>query len=256
MSRILPANIFSGDIPSELTDRLIRRYSDASEKYLFQDWDGASQAIGKVVEIAFRIVEYEVSGNFTPFDKALPKFDTVFLQKLESQNRGIADSWRCIIPRFLFAMYAIRNRRGIAHESEISPNYIDATELYYSMKWVLCEIIRLDSDKNIDEIENTIKAIETRRIDPIWSNGKVSRVLIEGLTCEEQVLVLLFVNHEETVDKLLLDTEYSQKSRFKNKILAGLHKKRLIEYDDPICTILPKGCKVAEGLILKSKEEE
>ena len=54
----------------------------------------------------------------------------------EQANQSIELSYRILIPRYLYAMYSIRNKRGIIHKSEIDPNAMDLTILLYSAKWV------------------------------------------------------------------------------------------------------------------------
>ena len=80
-------------------------------------------------------------------NKKLPIITEGLLKTFE-QSYNSGEEYRIIIPRVLYSMYCIRNKRGMIHINNINPNRVDALYLINSSKWILSEIIRLTS--NID----------------------------------------------------------------------------------------------------------
>ena len=238
-------------LPIELARRLIERYKKATLAYWYRNWSNLFSESSCFSEIVFRLAEWHCFGEYTKVGDRLAEFNAGILGKFEAAPRRKAlDEWRIIIPRVLFAMRQFRNARGDMHEALISPNYIDSEYIYSSMKWLLCEILRLQSDKSREEIVQIINRIETHYAPMVWDSGTTMRVLCSKLSCREQVLILLYSCQEgQTAEDLLYETEYASKSRFRNTILGELHKQRFIEYDGEKCSISPSGVVEAEKII-------
>lgn len=239
------------DLPSELAQRLIERYKKATLAYWRKNWSNLFSESGCFSEIVFRLAQWYCFGEYTKIDEPLENFTVDSLRAFESVPKQKAlDVWRITIPRVLFSMRQFRNTRGDMHETLIGPNFIDSEYIYANMKWLLCEIIRLQSSENRESISSIIEKIETRRAPIVWDSGTIMRVLCSKLNCREQVLVLLYNCREaQTAEELLRETEYVSKSRFRGTILKGLHKQRLIEFDGESCRISPLGVIEAEKII-------
>lgn len=243
-------NLLDG-LPVGLVQRLIDRYEKASLAYCYKNWSNLFSESGCFSEIMFRLTQWHCFGKYTEIGDRLEDFNIDTLRKFESTSKQKApDEWRIIIPRVLLAMRQFRNVRGDMHETLISPNFIDSEYIYSSMKWLLCEILRLKSGKSREEINLVIKKIEAHYAPMIWDSGTTMRVLSTKLSCRDQVLVLLYSRQEaQTVEELLRETEYVSKSRFRSTILGELHKQRFIEYDGEKCKISPLGIIEAEKII-------
>ena len=94
------------------------------------------------------------------------------------------------IPRLLIAVYDIRNNRNIGHANvSILPNHTDAALLLGVVKWLMCELIRNFSNKNIDHLLLQISAT----INPFyWEEKDRRRILVDGLDMDEEILVHLY----------------------------------------------------------------
>ena len=152
------------------------------------------------------------------------------------------------MPRILFSMYCLRNKRGAVHLSNIDPNEIDATLLLQQTKWFLAEIVRLSSNLSFDETVELIKQITCKEIEIVWDTGDSIRILKNDLTTAQKVICLLYYKDNQTDEELFDNTEYKNFSLFKNRILKDLHQKRLIEYTNQDCKISPLGIKEAETI--------
>jgi len=240
-------NILSGRYQKELADKLTELYSKILLEYRKKDWKNCIGTIGQFNEACFRVINFEVTGNYIDLNTQLPKFSPKELNQWE-QTPNIKETFRIIMPRILFSMYCIRNKRGGVHLSGMDPNEIDATLLLSQVKWLLAEIIQNISHLAPDETINIIRQITNKEIDLIWDTGKIQRVLDTKMPARKQVLCLLYIN-DKTDEELFKSVEYTNFSVFKSKILKKLHKERLIEYDVPVCKLSPSGLIEAEKIL-------
>jgi hypothetical protein len=129
---------------------------------------------------------------------------------------------------------------------------MDATFILYSIKWVLAELVRLNSTLSSDETLALISSIVERQLDLIWKHDGIVRILNTNMPKNLQVLVLLYDENTQSEEKLIKAVEYSNSTDFR-KVLKKFHKERLLEYksDQKICTITPKGLIEAEKIIKK-----
>jgi hypothetical protein len=235
--------------PHELVDALLNAYRDIEENYFLKKWKASELDSGHFVEAGRRIIEHELTGNYTPISQKLSNFSDKVLQSYESASGD--ESFRILIPRALKAVYNIRNKRGVGHISGVSPNEMDSTYILYTVKWVLAELVRLASGLPISETQRLVDSITERKMEIIWKEGDISRILDKQLKAREQILVLLYDQSPRQDEKLLAIIEYSSKSRFRG-ILKELHRARLIEYmADGRCIISPKGLIEAEAIVLR-----
>jgi hypothetical protein len=247
-----PGEILKSKFPAELVDALLTAYAEIEGNYALGKWKASELDAGHFVEAARRILEFELfEKKYTPIGKDLPKFVPDELKRYVEQGKG-DEAFRIHIPRILWGVYGIRNKRGIAHVGTVSPNEMDATLILYDAKWVLAEFIRQASGLSPDETQRLVDEIIERRLSVLWKHGDVTRVLVQ-LTAREQVLVLLYDENNQHESKLLKAVEYNSASDFR-KILRVLHTKRLIEYrEDAVCVLSPTGVIAAEEILRRLK---
>jgi hypothetical protein len=247
-NRLTVPELLKKRYPAELVDSLLGAYKEIEENYALGKWKATEVDAGQVVEASRRILESEFqAGQYTPVDKQLARFNGSVLTQYE-QAAG-DDSFRMLIPRVLYGVYAVRNKRGGGHLAGVSPNTMDATLVLGNVKWVLAELVRLASGLKPEETQRLVDGIVERKIEMLWKHEDITRVLDTGLTAEEQVLVLLYDRAPQTVEELRGAIEYKNTTRFR-KLLAGLHSDRLIEVlTDDKCLILPPGRLQAEAIL-------
>ncbi len=232
----------------EIAKHVCDAYKEIESHHALGRWKTSELDAGHFVESVRRLLEFQFTGAFIPFKTALPNFTDQVLKDYEKHTGH--ESYRLLIPQALKAVYSIRNKRGVGHIGEVSPNRMDSTFLLHSAKWVLGEIVRLSSKATIPETEKIVTAIAERRIDGLWKGAGVKRVLNPTLKAPEQVLVLLYDQSPTTVAELKKFVEYKNQTNF-NKLLVRLHKKRLIEHKwDSDCHLLPNGVQQAEKILL------
>lgn len=240
--------ILEATYPQELVDSLMTSYENAISEYKKCHWQYFGNEIGQFVEVARRVIEYQVSGSYTPLTDKLGIFNEKVLAGFEGNSSAISEAYRVIIPRILYAMYCLRNKRGMIHKSHIDPNKMDATVLLGNTKWVLAEFLRISSTLSFQETQDAIDSIMCRETSIIWDTGSSLRILDTKMSAKDKVLCLLYTKDNQSESELRNSIEYKNASDFR-KILKALHKDKLIEYAAEKCSISPIGIEKAELLL-------
>lgn len=248
-------------INPQFRNRIIKHYFELKERAFKSTFDNSFDAsglsAGKLCEVLFRFLEQELKGTHTLFSKPIGNF-LQEAHKLESHTSINSDeTLRIMIPRGLVFLYTFRNKRNIGHVAgEIEANLIDINTIERVCDWIICELIRLYHNVTIEEAQEIINAITSKRLPIIWEiNGK-KRILDTSLSAKEQVLLLCYSQHDNQclLEDLFSWTEYRNSSDFKTKVLKPLHAQRLIEFDSDMRMIFisPSGIKTVEEEILNS----
>lgn len=235
----------AASLPRELVGALLSAQKEIEGNYLHRKWKASELDAGHFVEAARRIIEHRLFGTYTPIGKDLPKFNDRLLQQYEQASGD--QSYRVLIPRVLRAIYGIRNKRGVGHVGLISPNEMDATLILYNVKWVIAEILRLESGLTPADTQKAIERVIERQAPLLWKEGDVVRVTDKALSARDQVLLFLYDASPQTEDKLRSQCEYKNPTNFR-KILKRLHTDKLVFVGpDSKCLIMPAGVKAAEN---------
>lgn len=223
------------------------------------EFDSSGISAGKFCEIIFRFLEHEInSGTYTPFSSKIVNL-VKGLQDFEKTGKATAhESLRLTIPRAIILIYTLRNKRGIGHVGgDVDANQIDASTIIKLADWTICELIRIYHTLSFEEAQAIVDSINLKSIPEIWEiNGK-KRVLKQGLSFKEQVLLLTYseVDNAVAVEDLFEWTQYSSLSMFRSTVLNSLHKEKLIEYDRNLdfVHLSPIGIQKVETEILRSE---
>lgn len=226
--------------PAELCSAILVSYLKSITEFRKHNWKYSANEIGAFIENSFRIIQYITQGSYTPINKQMPTFNQSLLNTFENASVSINETFRIIIPRILYGMYCIRNKRGAIHPNGIDPNRMDAQLLNNNAKWILAELYRMSIDSEFEEAEKIIESIMNKEIDMIWDNGKCLRILDTKMSTKNKILCLLYIKNNQNVNSLQVSIEYKNKSDFK-KILRQLHTQRLIEYAEEECILTPLG---------------
>lgn len=238
----------------KLIEELEKIYTKILSQYKYKNWQYFGSEVGQFNEIVYRLVEKELMGKYTPLDKKIPIFNDSVLQTWENSNKICSDeTFRVIIPRVLFSMFCLRNKRGMVHKNEISPNEMDANILLANVKWIISELIRKSQNVDFAEAQDIIANINTKDMDLIWNfDGKIK--VLGNMPTKKKVLILLYIKNKMSDDDLRQQLEYTNRTLF-NKILLDLHKLQLIDYSQHFCILSPIGIKEVEKIMDKAKKE-
>jgi hypothetical protein len=231
----------------KIADAIVNAYKEIEQNYVLQKWKPSELDAGHFVEAVRRAIDLELTGKYVPVGKSLPRFNDQALTRYEQQAGN--ESFRMLIPRTLKAIYNVRNKRGVAHISDVNPNEMDASFILGSVKWVLAELVRLKSGLTIPQTQDLLDAIIERHCPLIWKESGIVAITRPKMKAKDQVLVLLYDSSPIRDTELQRMIEYNNKSNF-IKILKGLHRARNIYYHaDGNCRIMPPGLQEAETLI-------
>lgn len=238
----------------KLIEELEKIYIKILSQYKYKNWQYFGSEVGQFNEIVYRLVEKELMGKYTPLDKKIPIFNDSVLQTWENSNKICSDeTFRVIIPRILFSMFCLRNKRGMVHKNEISPNEMDANILLANVKWIISELIRKSQNVDFAEAQDIIANINTKDMDLIWNfDGKIK--VLGNMPTKKKVLILLYIKNKMSDDDLRQQLEYTNRTLF-NKILLDLHKLQLIDYSQHFCILSPIGIKEVEKIMDKAKKK-
>ena len=242
--------ILKQTFPDELCSNFIESFVAIIREHRKQNWKYAGNESGQFIEVARRMLEFATTSKYTPLSDKLPLFNENVLRFYEHSDTSIDNSYRMLIPRYLFAMYSVRNKRGIIHKSEINPNAMDSTMLLNNAKWILAEFVRLSSNLPFEETEELIESLLEREQPIFWTIGDTTRILCPKMDSASKILCLLYYRDGQADVELQNSIEYKNSARFK-EILRKLHNERKIEYVNNDCFLSPIGLKEAEDIICR-----
>jgi hypothetical protein len=220
-------------------------------------WDASGLSAGKFCEATLRFLQKHLTGTNVAFGTHIPNFPDECRKLVGLPATSGHESLRIIVPRALVFLYTLRGKRGIGHVGgDVEANEIDAATILRTCDWVVCELVRVFHSLSLEEAQTLVDGLAQRTIPDIWSVAGKKRVLRDGLSFKQQVLLLLYHDTESAVvaEDLLAWTEYSNPSVFKRDVLKPLHRTRLIEYDPDtdLVYLSPTGSAEVEQSVLRT----
>jgi hypothetical protein len=254
----LGLDVYLQDIPEAFRNRIIKEYLNIKIRYKRGYFDSSGLSCGKFCEENLKFLQQHLTGSHIGFNEEIKNFQFE-ISKLEKIDKSIGnDSLRVIIPRALAFLYTLRNKRNIGHSGgDVEANEIDSLTIGRVSDWIICELIRIFHNKNLEEAQQIVDLISSRSVPAIWEvNGK-KRVLLERLSAKQKVMLLSYSQEEQGVflEDLITWVEYPNMSDFKSKVLSPLHSEGIIEFDKELNMIFlsPKGSKQVEEIFLSEK---
>lgn len=238
-------------LPTSLRNELMDAFSNIVKNFHEGRWEPSELDGGKFCEVVYSIIRGYADGTF-PSTSSKPPNMALACQQMENAATTLPRSIRILIPRFLVPLYEVRNNRGVGHVgSEVNPNFMDATMVLYTSKWILAELIRIFHNTDIKTATEAVEILMERETPLVWNINDKKRVMSLKFTMRQKVLLLL--NSEvSSVDEsdLLSWTEHSNTAIFRRDILKPMHKQLLIDYDQTTkkITLSPKGSDEAQKL--------
>lgn len=230
--------------PDELVDLLIGYFQEIERNYRLEKWKPSELDSGHFVEVVRRVVEYQLFGSYAPLDKSMGSFNSAVLTKYESAKGD--ESYRVIIPRVMYAMYCVRNKRGVGHVGPVSPNKMDATFVLSSAKWILAELVRLSGRSHPDNAHSAIDELMDKHVDLIWADDEIFMILDRKMKAADKALLALYKEDGVSIEVLRDRVVYQNKTNFL-KILKNLENKKLIHLTkQDTCKLSPLGVKTVE----------
>lgn len=235
-------------LPHAIVEALVDAYTEIKQNFFLGKHEPAELNAGKLCEVLYRVLEIEAGGGkYTPLGVSIQPFDGKCRQMEQAQAN---DSVRFHLPRLAIAAYNIRNKRGVGHVGgDVNPNRADATLVATAADWIMAELIRLHYGCGLNEAQDWVDGLVQRRLPLVYQINGMRRVLNPALSFTEKTLVLLAEEFPGGVSEkdLLSWVEHSNGSVYRRDVLKKLHKQKLIEYREGICSALPPGVQLVES---------
>lgn len=180
-----------GGVPKELAAALLTEYASAKRRFYLGDHRPTAVDGGRFTEAVMRVVDHGLFGEYTPLSKSPPKLSANRLAELESATSP-QESLKIHIPRALYAVYSVRNKRNAAHLNDgIDPNLQDATLVIEVLDWVLAELVRIYHRVSAEDAQAVIADLVTREV-PVIEEIDGQPVCSKELGVSDRVLVFLY----------------------------------------------------------------
>jgi hypothetical protein len=244
--------------PVQVVKALLDAYSELKDNFNFERFRPSELEGGRFAEAAIRVVQHLATGSHHPMGKPLPPFDKI-LGTLETIPSAKAhDSLRIHIPRALWAIYGIRNRRDVGHiGGDVNPNRADAYFVIALCDWVLAELIRLTFSCSLVEAQAMVDNLVERKVPIIQDFAGFQKILRTDLSIPDRIMVLAYKNGANGVR--IDDLEKWLKPVKPGPIgvaVLRLDRKAFVHRGDDNCFITPLGIRYVEqniSLVLASQ---
>lgn len=219
--------------PPDLVDEVLEAYQEIRRLYYAGGLRLAEVEGGRFSEAAFRMLEIETTGRFTPLGRTL---DTATIQRdLQQLPHGsFPDSVRLHVPRALRVVYDIRNNRDAAHLADgIDPNLQDASLVLATTSWVLAEFLRMHHAVSADEAQDIVEHLVVRQAPMVQDFAGYLKVLAPGLSASDHCLLLLYQvgTGGATFEQLKEWARPSMRTNLRRTLHRQVHDFARIHYD-------------------------
>ena len=156
-------------------------------------------APGKFVEALVQALEFLESGSYSK----KPDVDG-FLRGIESRASHLDDGLRICAARLGRAMYALRNKRNIAHLADIDPNEYDQRLLMHAAQWIVAELVRNTMSMTMEQAGALIEQLLVP-VGGLVEDFGDKTLVIADMTIKQELRVLLHARHPKgaSADDLL-----------------------------------------------------
>lgn len=246
-------------VPKKFRSRIVETYLELKRRYsearYDKSHDAAGLSAGKFCEAVLRFLQHELTGTNDAFGKHIPNFIDACSALTRLPKTSGLETLRVILPRALAFLYTLRGKRGIGHVGgDVEANAIDGATIMRLCDWIVCELIRVFHQLSLEEAQAIVDALAERVLPDIWEVAGRKRVLRDGLSYKQKVLLLAYSEPASGVlsEDLFAWSEHSHLAKFKHQVLSPLHKAKQIEYDreQEIVFLSPLGVREVEEKIL------
>jgi hypothetical protein len=179
--------------PVPLGKALLNGYAELKDNFNFEMFRPSELEGGRFAEAAIRIVQHLATGSHDSMGKSLPPFDKIVAALEKVPSASAHDSLRIHIPRALWAVYGVRNRRDVGHiGGDVNPNRADAYFVVALCDWVLAELIRLTFDCSLVEAQGMVDNLVERKVPIIQDFGGFPKILRTDLAIPDRILALAY----------------------------------------------------------------
>jgi hypothetical protein len=227
------AHIFANISPpldSVLADLLLEEYLSLEKRFLLRDWEPATLDGGQFCEIAARCT-YEVDSGQLNRKKGV----NACLNYIENDSNRHAFPSRnprkdaLQLCKAIRLIYQFRSNRGAVHiDPDYSANEMDSRMVMETVRWILCELVRIFWTGDPSTAARAVQAIVMFRVPAVFRDEVVPIVQNPDLDAEDELLVLLRDQGTDGMTSGQLKRSSLRHHSTVDKAINGLGRARLI----------------------------
>lgn len=181
---------------------------------------------GKFVEAFVQCLQHISTGKYD----VKPDVDGYLLKQVENATT-LPEGLRICGARVARAMYALRNKRSIAHKNEIDPNTFDLAVVHEGAAWIMAELFRIASGLTMQQAGELIDLVQAP-VGTLVEEIDGTRLVHADLTIEGEILVLLHSQYPQPVPvKKIEDSLKARSSKSVRNRLGEMKLNKLIHGD-------------------------
>jgi hypothetical protein len=140
---------------------------------------------GKFVETLVQCLQQLATGAY----EAKPNVDGYLSKKVENET-SLPEGLRICAARLARSIYALRNKRNIAHKNPIDPNRFDLALAHQGAAWIMAELLRNASVITMHEAGTLIERIQTP-VGTLVEEIEGTRLVHAKTSIKGEILILL-----------------------------------------------------------------
>ena len=212
-----------------LASLLIGEYISLERRFLAGDWEPATLDGGQFCEISARCT-YHIDSKNLNLTKSVDDC-LQYVEDLKNTNKHFFPSRKDALNlcKAIRLAYKFRSSRGAVHiDPQYSANEMDSKLIMETIRWILCEIVRILWTGNMQVAAKVVREIVTYRVPVVFREGCVPIVQNPGLSANEEILLLLLDSGGEGMTLLQLKTSIPTHPSTVEKAAKRLRADRLI----------------------------
>jgi hypothetical protein len=110
-------------------------------------------------------------------------------RKAELESK-LPEDLRICAARIARAMYALRNKRNVAHKGQIDPNTIDLAFAHHGSSWIMAELLRNATGLSMQEVGELITLVHAH-VGPLIEEIDGTHLVLAKVSVRVELLILL-----------------------------------------------------------------
>jgi hypothetical protein len=212
-------------VPATLAAHLVGQFLQIRRDFSTKTLERASP--GKFVESFVQCLQHIARGTFD----STPKVDH-FLDKQVENEPNLPDGLRICGARIARSIYALRNKRNIAHKNEVDPNSFDLAYAHHASSWIMAELIRHASGVSMQEAGALIAMVQVPVGDLVEEIDGV-RLVHADVSVKVELLILLHSHYPDRVsyDAIKASLKRRNSGTLRNKCKELVDEKKAVGSD-------------------------
>lgn len=161
---------------------------------------------GKFVETFVQVLQFLAKGKFDQ----KPNVDD-YLSKKADHESAVPEGLRICGARLARSIYALRNKRNIAHKNPIDPNRFDLALAHQGAAWIMAELLRNASSISMHEAGVLIELIQAP-VGSLVEEIDGTRIVHAQTSVKGELLILLHSHFPERASQSSILSALSARS--------------------------------------------